>query len=48
MGDYAFYIWTSYALAALVLAINIILPLRQRKAVRARLREYYELQQRTR
>lgn len=48
MGNYGFYVWTSYALAALVLVVNVVLPLRQRKAVRARLKEYYQLQQRTR
>lgn len=28
MGGYAFYVWTSYALAALVLALNWALPRR--------------------
>jgi heme exporter protein D len=31
MGGYAFYVWTSYSLALIVLLINVILPLRQRK-----------------
>jgi heme exporter protein D len=31
MGGYAFYVWTSYAIALLVLLVNVILPLRQRK-----------------
>ena len=31
MGGYAFYVWTSYAIALFVLLINVILPLRQRK-----------------
>jgi heme exporter protein D len=31
MGGYAFYVWTSYGIALLVLLINVILPLRQRK-----------------
>ena len=31
MGGYAFYVWTSYGLALVVLLINVILPLRQRK-----------------
>ena len=48
MGDYGFYVWTSYALAALVLTINVVVPLLQRKAVRARLKEYYQLQRRSR
>jgi heme exporter protein D len=31
MGGYAFYVWTSYAIALLVLLVNVILPLRQRR-----------------
>jgi heme exporter protein D len=31
MGGYAFYVWTSYGLALLVLAANLILPLRQQR-----------------
>ncbi|MEN8204962.1 MAG: heme exporter protein CcmD [Pseudomonadota bacterium] len=31
MGGYAFYVWTSYGLALIVLLANVILPLRQRK-----------------
>lgn len=31
MGGYALYVWGSYGLAALILAINVILPLRERK-----------------
>ena len=31
MGGYAFYVWTSYGIALVVLLINVILPLRQRK-----------------
>jgi heme exporter protein D len=33
MGGYAFYVWTSYALALLVLALNWVLP---KRALRAR------------
>ena len=33
MGGYAFYVWTSYGLALVVLLINVILPLRQRKKI---------------
>lgn len=33
MGGYAFYVWTSYALALLVLGLNWMLP---RRALRAR------------
>ena len=31
MGGYAFYVWTSYGIALLVLLVNIIAPLRQRR-----------------
>ncbi|MDM8561474.1 heme exporter protein CcmD [Candidatus Parabeggiatoa sp. HSG14] len=27
MGDYAFYVWTSYGLALVVLVANLILPI---------------------
>ena len=31
MGGYAFYVWTSYGIALVVLLVNVILPLLQRK-----------------
>ncbi|MGR9107245.1 MAG: heme exporter protein CcmD [Gammaproteobacteria bacterium] len=31
MGGYAFYVWTSYGIALVVLALNIIQPLMQQK-----------------
>ncbi len=43
MGGYGFYVWTSYAVAAVVLAFNVLLPLRRRKAVHKTLREFYRL-----
>ena len=30
IGGYAFYVWSSYGIALLVLLVNIIAPLRQR------------------
>lgn len=33
MGGFAFYVWTSYALAAVVLGLNVILPLMRRRSV---------------
>lgn len=48
MGGYGFYVWASYALAAVVLVLNLVLPLRERKTVRTRLKEYYRLQQQNR
>lgn len=41
MGNYGFYIWTSYTVAGVILLINVLLPLRQSKTVRRRLREFY-------
>ncbi len=31
MGGYGFYVWTSYAIGFVVLVLNIIIPLMQRK-----------------
>ena len=31
MGGYAFYVWTSYGIALVVLLLNVIQPLRQRR-----------------
>lgn len=31
MGGYAFYVWTSYGIALIVLVANIIIPVVQRK-----------------
>jgi len=39
MGGYAFYVWGSYALAAIVLAANVILPWRARYTLTQRLRQ---------
>jgi len=44
MGGYAFYVWASYAVAAVVLGFNVWLPLRRRKHVWRTLREFYRLQ----
>jgi heme exporter protein D len=38
MGGYAFYVWTSYGLTFAVLALNIVLPLMQRKQNVSRVR----------
>ncbi|GEM_PF-5100673 len=43
MGQYTTYIWAAYALAALVLCINVVLPWRRSKTVRRQLEEYYRL-----
>ena len=38
MGGYAFYVWSSYAIAALALALNLWLPVRRWRELRRRLR----------
>ena len=38
MGGYAFYVWSSYALVLLVLALNVVLPILRGRAVRRELR----------
>ena len=38
MGGYAFFVWTSYGIAFVVLLANIILPIMQRKKTIARIR----------
>jgi heme exporter protein D len=38
MGGYAFYVWLSYGIVALLLAINVIVPLRRHRRLCARLR----------
>jgi heme exporter protein D len=35
MGGYGFYVWTSYGISLLVLMLNIIAPLNQRKKLLA-------------
>jgi heme exporter protein D len=37
MGGYAFYVWTSYGIALIVLVANIIIPVVQRKQFLSRL-----------
>lgn len=44
MGHYGFYVWTAYGLAAFVLIVNVVAPLRRRKTVRKQLQEYYRVQ----
>lgn len=31
MGGYAFYVWTSYGIVALVLLVNFIVPIQRRR-----------------
>ena len=43
MGGYGQYVWGSYSLAALILILNLYLPLRRRKTVQRLLREFLRL-----
>ena len=33
MGGYAFFVWTSYAIAAVVLVVNLIVPVVRRRRI---------------
>ncbi len=33
MGGYAFFVWTSYGLATIILIANIILPMQRKKEI---------------
>ena len=41
MGGYAFFVWTSYGLAALVLIINAVLPSIREKTIKQTLARRY-------
>ena len=43
MGGYAVYVWGSYAVAAVVLAANVLWPLARGKTVRRGLKEFHRL-----
>jgi len=38
MGGYAFFVWTSYALALVIVIANIVSPMVQRKKIIARIK----------
>lgn len=42
MGGYALYVWTSYGLMAIVLLLNVWLPIRRRAEVERRIRRLIE------
>lgn len=48
MGGYGFYVWSSYGLAALILILNLYIPLHRRKTVRRLLREFLRLKEQAR
>lgn len=43
MGGHAPYVWGVYGIAAIVLAVNVIQPLRYRRTLLKRLRGHYHL-----
>ena len=45
MGTYGAYVWSAYGLAVIVLAMNLILPLRRRRVVRRQLENYYRIKE---
>ena len=38
MGGYAFFVWTSYGIAFLVIVLNIVMPMLHRKKVISRVK----------
>jgi heme exporter protein D len=48
MGGHGSYIWGAYGIAAVVLALNVIQPLRDRRALLKRLRGYYRIRNQSR
>jgi heme exporter protein D len=38
MGGYAFFVWTSYGIALLVILLNIVMPMIERKKVISRVK----------
>ena len=45
MGGYATFVWSSYALTAVVLIANIVQPLRQRKQIISRIKRALKREQ---
>jgi len=45
MGGYAFFVWSSYALTFIVVLANIVLPIRHRKKVIARIKRTIKREQ---
>ena len=35
MGGYAFYVWSSYAITLVVLVLNVVVPMRNRRKILA-------------
>ena len=47
MGGYGLYVWSAYALAAVILVLNLYLPLRRRRVVLRMLHEFLRLKGQT-
>ena len=47
MGGYAFFVWMSYGITAVVIALNIVMPLIQRKQVIKRVKRAIRREQLT-
>lgn len=45
MGGYGFYVWSSFGMTALVLALEIVYVKRQRRALHQRLRRIQQLRE---
>ncbi|MHB1951766.1 MAG: heme exporter protein CcmD [Acidiferrobacteraceae bacterium] len=40
MGGFAVYVWSSYGFAAVVLTLNVVLPIHRRRTILRRLRRF--------
>ncbi len=47
MGGYAFYVWTSYALALLVLGVQLLLPWLRERQLRRTLTRKFQLERKS-
>jgi len=46
MGGYAVYVWSAYALALVVLGLNVLLPLRRERTLRREIAGFIRRQER--
>jgi len=44
MGGYAFFVWMSYGLAALILILNVVIPKQKHKSIMTRLTSFVKRQ----
>ncbi|MHB1516308.1 MAG: heme exporter protein CcmD [Acidiferrobacteraceae bacterium] len=45
MGGFAVYVWSAYGFAAVVLTLNVVIPLRQRKTILKRISRFLRFDQ---